>query len=721
MSSIIEGYDYDIFISYRQKDNKYDGWITEFVDNLKRELEATFKEEISVYFDINPHDGLLETHDVGASLKEKLKCLVFIPIISRTYCDPKSFAWEHEFKAFVEQAAKDQFGLKIKLLNGNVASRLLPVRIYDLDNSDKILCESVLGGQLRGIEFIYKEPGVNRPLKPDDDEKVNLNKTKYRNQINKVGNAIKEIIGALDQHKQPQENTPAKVIEVSKVHRNKKYLALIVASMIATVLIVLGILFFPKLVKSSKQVEKSLAILPFKNDTPVDSNRYFINGVMEDILNDLQEINDLRVISRTSVEKYRNTTKSIPEIAKELGVKYIVEGSGQKSGNKFRLTTQLIRAKKENHLWGKTFELEIHDAKDIFRIQSQIAESIAEELEAVITPEEKQLIEKNPTSSLAAYEDYILGMNYIGKYTEGDWDIALQYFEKAKEIDSAYALAYAGISNVWVMRAIFSYAKPVEAASIVKANIKKAFTLDSTNSEVYFALAQSQIFIDYDFQGAETSLKKCISLNPNNSHGLWLYGDLLTILGRSQEALENSELALNLDPLNIGIKTDYALVLYCAGRYNDAITVFHEVLKTDPGNVVALDNLPLVLHKVGRYNEEYEAWKVDYSTVFKDFPNVFDKGYIDGGLVGALNLQADSLVKKSETTFIAPCEIAQIYACAGNKDRTIDMLEQAYIVHDPNLPFILRYPVYEFIHPEPRYKNLLHKLNLLEKSHRPEP
>ena len=114
MASIIEGYKYDIFISYRQKDNKYDGWVTEFVDNLKKELEATFKEEISVYFDINPSDYLLETYDVDASLKDKLKCLVFIPIISRTYCDPKSFAWVHEFKAFVEQASKDQFGLKDK-------------------------------------------------------------------------------------------------------------------------------------------------------------------------------------------------------------------------------------------------------------------------------------------------------------------------------------------------------------------------------------------------------------------------------------------------------------------------------------------------------------------------------------------------------------------------------------------------------------------------------
>ena len=156
MASIIPGYEYDIFISYRQKDNKGDRWVSEFVEALKTELESTFKEEVSVYFDINPHDGLLETHDVYASLKEKLKCLVFIPIISRTYCDPKSFAWEHEFRAFVELASQDKFGLKVKIPNGNVASRVLSVRIHDLDIADIKECESVLGGVLRGVDFIYK-------------------------------------------------------------------------------------------------------------------------------------------------------------------------------------------------------------------------------------------------------------------------------------------------------------------------------------------------------------------------------------------------------------------------------------------------------------------------------------------------------------------------------------------------------------------------------------
>ena len=123
MASIVPGYEYDIFISYRQKDNKGDRWVSEFVDALKTELESTFKEEISVYFDINPHDGLLETHDVNASLKEKLKCLVFIPIISQTYCDPKSFAWEHEFCAFNKLAKEDQFGRDIKLSSGKCSEQ----------------------------------------------------------------------------------------------------------------------------------------------------------------------------------------------------------------------------------------------------------------------------------------------------------------------------------------------------------------------------------------------------------------------------------------------------------------------------------------------------------------------------------------------------------------------------------------------------------------------
>jgi TolB-like protein len=714
MSSLIPSYEYDIFISYRQKDNKYDGWVTEFVDHLKKELEATFKEDISVYFDINPHDGLLETHDVDASLKDKLKCLVFIPIISRTYCDPKSFAWEHEFKAFVEQASQDQFGLKVKLPNGNVASRILPVQIHELDAEDRKIIENELGGFLRGIEFIYKEPGVNRPLMANEDHPDNnLNKTFYRNQINKVANAVKEIITAMAHHGQKPEGVSKEAINVMLEKPKNLKTKTVIASVIVLSFIALGYFFFPKIFKTSKQIEKSIAVLPFINDSPSDSNQYFINGFMEDVLNHLQTIKDLHPISRTSAEKYRKTTKSIPEIAKELSVNYIVEGDMQRYGNNIRLSVNLFKAlKKEFKLWGKTYEKKINDATDIFSLQSQIAQSIATELEAVITPQEKLLIEKTPTSNLSAYENCTLGANYLFKFTKEDNDIALHYFEKAKEIDPDYVNAYLGIAAVWGARAENSWATPEEATPIAKSYLEKAFKLDSTSADVYVVLSEFQLAFDWNFKSAEKSIEKSISLNPNNANAHCLYAVLLNVLGHPKEALEQYEMGSKLDPMNNSIKTNYGITLYSTGRYNEAIKVFQELLKIDPGNGGALDNLPLALHEVGRYSEELEAWKVDYNTYFKGYANVFDQGYANGGLTGALNLQADSLVKESSTKFILPCEIAQLYACAGNKERTLELLEKDYEVHDPTLPIMLRFPVFEFVHDEPRYQNLFQKINL---------
>ena len=356
MASLFAGYEYDIFISYRQKDNEYDGWVTEFVDNLKRELRATFKEDISIYFDINPQDGLLETHIVDESLAKKLKCLIFIPIISQTYCDLKSFAWQHEFVAFNKQAKEDQFGRDIRLDSGNVASRILPIKINDLDPEDKTLIENELGGVLRCIEFIYKAAGVNRPLRANEDHpQDNLNKTYYRDQINKVANAVKEIITAIKKHNQKDREVLKEAVNtISEKPKNLKT-KIIIASVIILTLFLLGYFLIPTLSKPKEQLEKSIAVLPFRNDSPNDSTTYFLNGVMEEILNNLQKISDFsRVLSRNSVEQFRNnTTKSTPEIAKKLGVNYIVEGSGQKYGNKFVLRVQLIAAGNEKHLWGK--------------------------------------------------------------------------------------------------------------------------------------------------------------------------------------------------------------------------------------------------------------------------------------------------------------------------------------------------------------------------------
>jgi hypothetical protein len=194
MASLVPGYEYDIFVSYRHNDNKYDGWVTEFVEKLQQELNATLKDKLGIFFDDNPSEGLHESHQVGETITNKIRTLIFIPIISQTYCDTKSFAWLQEFKAFKFESESDKLGRNIKLANGNIASRILPIKIHDIDTEDVKLLESELSGAMRSIDFIYRDAGVNRSLRPVDDEHAGTGKILYRNQINKLANAVKELI-----------------------------------------------------------------------------------------------------------------------------------------------------------------------------------------------------------------------------------------------------------------------------------------------------------------------------------------------------------------------------------------------------------------------------------------------------------------------------------------------------------------------------------------------
>jgi hypothetical protein len=269
MPALLPGHEYDIFISYRHNDNR-SGWVTEFVKNLQEELSATIKEPVSIYFDINPHDGLLETHNVDKSLEGKLKCLIFIPILSQTYCDEKSFAWQHEFCAFNKIAKEDQFGRDIRLSNGNVASRILPIKIHDLDAEDKTLLENELNGVLRAIEFIYKEAGVNRPLKPADNKNDNHDRIDYRNQVNKVANAIKEIISSLKNPSlisKPLADNRQSITDSQTFSKLKKGL---VASLVLIMLTTAGYFLYATLFLSGKKDElnKSIAVLPFADMSP---------------------------------------------------------------------------------------------------------------------------------------------------------------------------------------------------------------------------------------------------------------------------------------------------------------------------------------------------------------------------------------------------------------------------------------------------------------------
>jgi TolB-like protein len=539
MPAIIKGYNYDIFISYRHNDKKHDGWVTEFVDHLKAELEATFKEEITVYFDLNPHDGLLDTHDVDASLKDKLKCLIFIPVLSRTFCDPKSFAWEHEFRAFIRLASADRLGLKVTLNSGNVASRILPVRIHELDPEDRELIENEIGGVFRAIDFIYREPGVNRPLTPVDDEKKNQHGTRYRNQINKTANAIKEIISALqsdntpvqkEKHglKEPWEEPEIKSGLQERLGRRRSVIlrrALLSFLTLITVAAVTYALFRSGGIMSGsgKLQEKSIAVLPFENIGADNENIWLGDAMTEEVISQLCKINDLVVRPRTSVMKYKATTKSIPDIGQELRTNYIIEGCYQIFNEIVRITVKLINARDDEQLWSNVFE---GSWNALHSMQTDIAIKTAAILEAVLTPEEKARIEKNPTGSAGAYKDFlkanVLSDNALYYLLAGNkfvdsisFAAAISMYDKAIKEDQDFALAYArrAIARSWGY-----YTRQLDTSHIAKckADAEMAFDLENNLAEARVALGFYNYYCIGDYKEALSQFSMAAELDPAN-------------------------------------------------------------------------------------------------------------------------------------------------------------------------------------------------------------
>jgi TolB-like protein len=716
MSSLIEGYNYDIFISYRQKDNKYDGWVTEFVDNLKKELEATFKEEISVYFDINPHDGLLETHDVDASIKDKLKCLVFIPIISRTYCDPKSFAWEHEFKAFVEQASNDQFGLKIKLPNGNFANRVLPIRIYDLENTDIKLCEAVLGGVVRGIEFIYKSAGVNRPLTPSDYPEKNQYKTFYRDQINKVANAIKENISGLKGEPLEFENEPKEVIKITlpeEKTRNKTKKVLIYSLSLLVILAAVFVTIKTNFLK--KEIEKSIAVLPFRNDSPEDSTQYFMDGVMEELLNKLQSIKSLRVVGRTSVEQFRGQDKSIPMIAKELGVNYIVEGSGQKSGNSFRMRVQLIIARNERHIWGNSFEQENLDMREYFKAQSGFAEAIANELNAAMSSDERMLMEKTHDINFEVYDNYLKSRQYWGDVGKESLQKALEYLNNAIKEEPGWAPLYSGLAQVWINLQQMGFEPPSVAIPEIYNNLNKALELDPNLSEAHYLKAMIAHLVEWDWQKSEKEFLKALAVNPNDALSRALYAQLLCVLQRTDEGVTQGRLALALDPLNPYVKCLCAAILPCVGDCKTAIDIAEEVTVADPGNYLANNVIFIAAFKCKEYGKVIKAEKYNLPvfSVKEDDIKEIERIFNEEGFVKAYEKIMILLEKIAENNPISPLDMAMRYIMANQPDKAMDWLEKGFELHDPGMTYIATKifnldPLFN----NPRFIDIVKKMNL---------
>ncbi len=455
-----------------------------------------------------------------------------------------------------------------------------------------------------------------------------------------------------------------------------------------------------------KGLEKSIAVLPFINDSPSDSNRYFIDGIMADILNNLQTVKDLRVISRTSAEKYRNTTKSVPEIAKELGVNYIVEGSGQKSGNKMRLSVNLIRVVKEVHLWGKSYEKELNEVRNILDIQSQIANSITSELKAIVTPQEKQRIEKISTMNLEAYEAVKKGNFYWNKLSANDLETALKYYELAKEKDPKYAPAYTGIGSVWLGRQQMGLVSPAEALPRAKEALMKAYDLDSTAVN----LAGYYTWTMWDWEKGEKEFIRAIKLNTNDAQNRATYSHLLIILGRNEEALKQIEIALNLDPLNEFIKAFYGVVLTFVRKYDEAVKAFQDALKIEPNYPFAQGNFGYALALSGRHKDAVEQWKL-CNAGDTELVNALEKGFNEGGYKGALLSYNKVAELRYKNSYWNPTDIAIDYALVGDNDKALYWLEAGYQIHEPNLPYLLL-PVYDNLRDDPRFQDLCKRMKL---------
>ncbi len=668
MASVIPGYEYDIFISYRQKDNKYDGWVTEFVDNLKKELEATFKEEISVYFDINPHDGLLETHDVDETLKEKLKCLVFIPIISRTYCDPKSFAWEHEFKAFVEQASGDDFGLKIKLENGNVAGRVLPVRIYDLGNNDIKLCESILGGMIRGIEFIYTTPGVNRPLRSkEENPQDNLNHTIYRDQINKVANAVNEIISGLqlihssnteikseadavsDGRLQEQKAIRSDTIEKESAEQQpkqknqtklKNWVFSAVTSVIV-IIVILSLLIFSSGSTLSFKERDWVLITDFENHT---ENPVFDKSLYTAISLSISQSRYINIFPRSgmleSLARMGNREltfideKTGREIAIREGINLCVVPAVSEAGTRYVISARIIDPETGDLLRSETAYAESRD--EILPRLDQLSRKIRRilgESRYNITIQNKPLTEVT-TSSLEALKLYSAG---IDQHLLLDFEGARKYYEAALLIDSGFIAAKASLGNINIERfdpvkgrellsqAVKNVDRLTEReklgilafhASNVKNDIPEALKYTNARIKLYpdDAVARNNAGWYYqnsgEYEKAVAEYKEAIRIDPKKAlpYGglLWVYIDFI---GQFDSSRLWSERMISENPQNAWGYFYMGSAWVMADSIKRARDWFLKAREKDPDLTVNLYRLAHTYRILGQYDEAIQILK----------------------------------------------------------------------------------------------------------------
>ncbi len=455
---------------------------------------------------------------------------------------------------------------------------------------------------------------------------------------------------------------------------------------------------------------KSIAVLPFDNLSRDPDNAYFAEGVQDEILTRLAKVADLKVISRTSTQHFKSVPENLPQIAKQLGVTNILEGSVQKVKDQVRVNVQLINALTDAHLWA-----EIYDRKltDLFSVESDIAKTIADTLQAKLTGSESTAISNKPTENPEAYELYLKGRFFWNKRTGQDLKIACDYFQQAIAIDPHYATAYAGLAESYILIPLFDAGSPQDYFPKAKAAAERAIELQETSAEAHTALGLLLCFSDVNFAQSEKEFKRAIQLNPNYATAHHWFGNaLLVALGRFDEAIGENERAVELDPLSLIINADLGSTFMLARQYDQAIAQLQRTLTLDNKFGYTHWNLGEALYLKGDAAAAIAEYKK--ARTLDDDPQIvalLGRAYADTGQKDQALELVRELEARARQQFVRGYLIALVYIGLGDKTKAIDCLEREYLNHDNiDTAWIRADPMLDPLRGDPRFEALAEKI-----------
>ena len=455
---------------------------------------------------------------------------------------------------------------------------------------------------------------------------------------------------------------------------------------------------------------KSIAVLPFDNLSRDPDNAFFAEGVQDEILTRLAKVADLKVIARTSTQRFKSAPENLPDIANQLGVANILEGSVQRANDQVRVNVQLINALTSAHLWADTYDRKL---TDIFAVESDIAKTIADTLQAKLTGSEKQMIAAQPTSDTAAYELYHKGRSLWEKRSGDNIPKAISFYEQAIARDPNYALAYAGLADAYILLPYYTATAQRDASPKAKEAALQALRLDPNLAEAHAAVGKVLNFAEIDLTGSIREFERAIELKPNyaTAHH-WLGAGPLVDLGRFDDAIAHGKRAIELDPLSPIMNADLGLTLYFARRYDDAVVQLRKPLVLDPTFAYALYNLGMVLQSKGDLHgaiAQYEKAKQ-----FSDDPHISALSGAAKALAGDKNAALQTLTdldKISQHREVLAYSRALLHLSLNNKDEALRWLEQSFADRDgSNIGAIKVDPLLDPLRGEPRFEALVQKV-----------